>query len=241
MSGFAPGVRRIASRLVRSDRGEGLFGKGAAVVLVASTAAVLVPAMRTNAGEIGEGARTKVCQVLSLALDQGGCLAAAGTTSKGKASCFLYVHRVRIYLPARFNTGFLGTGIGRWALSEADLNPERGWAIAEMSLRQEVRSNRDGTRVETVSSLPGYFTTPSAATIGVTVIQLSKDNTSVGRDNVRSEAVYQLSVRSPFGAWNPTANYRISILGNVNGQADYSPATADASLGRYVDHQRLNC
>lgn len=231
----------MASRLVRSDRGEGLFGKGVAVLLVASTAAVLVPAMRTNADEIGEGARTKVCQVLSLAIDVGGCLVAAGTTGKGKAACFAYVQRVRIYLPASLNSGFGPWHWGRQQLSEADLNPDRGWAIAEMSLRQEVRSDKNGEAVQTVTSFPGLFTTTSAAVLGVTIVQLAKQDGSIGRDDVRSEATFQLSIKAPFGAWNPTSNYRLSVLGNVNGQASYSPLDDDPAGGRYVDHQRLNC
>lgn len=167
-------------------------------------------------------------------------LAAAPAPAQAAASsvCLANVHSISLYVPASIS-GL--TQAQRNLLAQADFYPDRGWKVAELSLRQELRPNAARTAVQSVTAYPSLFTTKTGGALGVSATLLTKENGGTGAASTRSQASFNVTVKTPFGAWNPGANYQIAILANVNGYFDYSPMSDKPAEGIYVQPAALDC
>lgn len=154
------------------------------------------------------------------------------------AVCLANVHIVQLYIPA--NIGGLSSA-QREKLSQVDFDADRGWKVAELRLRQELRPNAGRTAVQNVTAYASPFTTATAGAIGATATVVTKENGAIGSATTRSQATFNVALSSPFGAWNPSSNYQLAILANVNGYFDYSPMQDNPAQGIYVQPQAESC
>ncbi len=167
--------------------------------------------------------------------------ALAAPTAPAQAAatvCLANVHIVQVYVPA--NISGLSSA-ERQKLRQVDFDANRGWKVAELRLRQELRPNPGRTAVQTVTAYASPFTTATAGAIGATATVVTKENGAIGGATTRSQATFNVALTTPFGAWNPSSNYQIAILANVNGYFDYSPMQDNPAAGIYVQPQALSC
>jgi hypothetical protein len=152
--------------------------------------------------------------------------------------CLANVHIVQLYVPA--DIGGL-SNVERAKLKQVDFDADRGWKVAELRLRQELRTNAGRTAVQSVTAYASPFTTGTAGALGATATVVTKENGATGAATSRSQATFNVALSTPFGAWNPSSNYQIAILANVNGYFDYSPMRDDPARGIYVQPQAQSC
>lgn len=164
--------------------------------------------------------------------------APAAPAASAATVCLANVHVVQIYVPA--NISALSDD-QRQKLKQADFDPARGWKVAELQLRQELRPNAARTAVQSVVAYASPFTTTTAGAIGATATVLTKENGATGAASTRSQASFNVALSTPFGAWNPSTNYQLAILANVNGYFDYSPSQDNAANGIYVKPSAMSC
>ncbi len=164
--------------------------------------------------------------------------APAAPAQAAAAVCLANVHIVQLYVPA--GIGGLNSA-QREKLRQVDFDPNRGWKVAELRLRQELRPNAGRTAVQTVTAYASPFTTATAGAIGATATVVTKENGAIGAATTRSQATFNVALSTPFGAWNPSSNYQLAILANVNGYFDYAPMQDNPAQGIYVQPQAQSC
>jgi hypothetical protein len=164
--------------------------------------------------------------------------APAAPAQAAAAVCLANVHIVQLYVPA--GIGGLSSA-QREKLRQVDFDPNRGWKVAELRLRQELRPNAGRTAVQTVTAYASPFTTATAGAIGATATVVTKENGAIGAATTRSQATFNVALSTPFGAWNPSSNYQLAILANVNGYFDYAPMQDNPAQGIYVQPQAQSC
>lgn len=152
-----------------------------------------------------------------------GCLAARDQV------CWTTTVRVDLYIPA--SIAIPDEVAAR--LAQVDFDPNRGWHIGSLNLRQELRSaNR--TTVSAVTGFATSYPTESAGALGVTITPGSKTDSAPGQDKARSEAQFNVTLSTVLVNWSPTSNFTLSVLTNANGRSYAAPAKDSPASGMYA-------
>ncbi len=148
---------------------------------------------------------------------------------------------VKVYVPADLpNT----TEEMMALLKEADYEENRGWKVAQMTLKQTIGS--DGTTVTEVEGYAKKAVTSTAGALGVTVTPGEVTNYVLPNGQQGVSAVnFNLALSNPFGDWSPNLDYNLEIRTNANGAPSaYSPAPGsgnDPPNGIYVGKRQRVC